>query len=91
MQRGLTVSVLAPILINPAPWNDSRAGWAQEEPVPSAAPGQASGCGGGGLDSVTELGSEVTEVGGNWVERQRERDREPSSKPRMTDQRRKWC
>lgn len=70
MHRRLTVSVLAPILINPAPWNDSRAGWPQEEPVPSAAP--ASGCGGGGLDSVTELGSEVTEVGGNWLERQRE-------------------
>lgn len=64
------MGILAPVLMNPAPWKDSGVGCCQEEPVPSAA--RASGCGGGGLDSVTELGSEVTEVGGSWMERQRE-------------------
>lgn len=61
-------------LMNPCPLDEQldRAGrgWSQAEPVPSTA--LASGCGGGRLDSVTELGSEVTEVGGSWLERQRE-------------------
>lgn len=54
----------------PAPWKGTDGtgrGWSQEEPVSSAA--LATGAGVEGW----EAGATVTEIGGGWLERQREK------------------